>query len=295
MSIKNGEYKECEWCKKNVYVQNYRIEKFRFCSNECYHRWLKVNDNPNRNRKTIICLECGKNVLDVPNCSKQRFCSIKCFGKYIKKQNKNRDLVKKKVDKKCLNCGVDYKIWSYRKDSNKFCCLKCFDDYRRDFLKCPSCKKLFSAPKNETRKYCSQECAAKGILKRKSKFHMSVCRFLKSEYEKRYIEEKYVTDTGFKHFLDFVIDGHIDIECDGTYWHCDQDVYNENYYNSKLKKTAKEIWDKDKERDIRLEKAGYNIIRIKEKPWSENPKCFFEKLKEAIDEVSKNKKDKQGG
>jgi endogenous inhibitor of DNA gyrase (YacG/DUF329 family) len=284
---KSGKFLKCKSCQKEVYVQAHRVDKFKFCSNLCYAKYLESDENPLRKRKIVICKECNKEIKNIANYSEKKFCNLQCFGEYQKKRNKEVSLVKKKIETTCLHCGLTYKIWEYRKDTNKFCCMACFDNYRRDFLKCPTCKKNFVAPKNETRKYCSEQCAAKGVLKRRSKFHVAVASFVKNEYAERYVEEKYVKGFNFKHYLDFILDGFINLECDGTYWHCDPSVYHENYYHRQVKATAKEIWEKDRDRDCRLEKMGYTVMRLKEKEWSDDSKSFFSNLKEKIQNIQK--------
>lgn len=47
------------------------------------------------------------------------------------------------------------------------------------------------------------------------------------------------------------------IECHGDYWHCNPKKYSANYYNKVMKRTAKEIWDRDAQRLQYLESIGY--------------------------------------
>lgn len=49
------------------------------------------------------------------------------------------------------------------------------------------------------------------------------------------------------------------IECFGDYWHCNPKKYKEDYYNKRVKKTAKEIWMADEERINVIEKLGYKV------------------------------------
>ncbi len=59
------------------------------------------------------------------------------------------------------------------------------------------------------------------------------------------------------------------IECYGDYWHCNPEKFDEDYYHQRVHKTAKEIWDHDKERIELLESLGYNIKIIWEKDWKQ--------------------------
>lgn len=46
----------------------------------------------------------------------------------------------------------------------------------------------------------------------------------------------------------------------GTYWHCNPKYYKADYIHPHIKKTAKEIWDKNKRIHEELEKAGYKVM-----------------------------------
>lgn len=65
----------------------------------------------------------------------------------------------------------------------------------------------------------------------------------------------------FGKYVDFYIaNKNIIIECYGDYWHCNPLVYSEDYYHKNLHMTAKEKWNKDKERAEFLEKKGMVVI-----------------------------------
>lgn len=46
----------------------------------------------------------------------------------------------------------------------------------------------------------------------------------------------------------------------GTYWHCNPKKYLANYFHKQIKKTAQEIWNKDKQIIEILKQAGYRVI-----------------------------------
>lgn len=52
------------------------------------------------------------------------------------------------------------------------------------------------------------------------------------------------------------------IECDGDYPHCNPKICKANYYNTRIRMTAKEAWERDKNRTKRLEKLGYKVLRF---------------------------------
>ncbi len=57
------------------------------------------------------------------------------------------------------------------------------------------------------------------------------------------------------------------IECYGDYWHCNPKKFSENYFHKRIKKTANEIWNDDKNRIQLLENLGYKIKIIWESDW----------------------------
>lgn len=71
------------------------------------------------------------------------------------------------------------------------------------------------------------------------------------------------------------------IEFNGDYWHCNPDIFDDNYYNSHKKMTAKEIWKKDLYRNKRIEKlTGCRGLIVWENDWN--------RKKEEIKNVIKN-------
>jgi DNA mismatch endonuclease (patch repair protein) len=55
------------------------------------------------------------------------------------------------------------------------------------------------------------------------------------------------------------------IECDGDFWHCNPDDFDENFYNKSNGKFAWQIWEQDKIRTKKLKQLGYKIFRFWEK------------------------------
>jgi len=52
------------------------------------------------------------------------------------------------------------------------------------------------------------------------------------------------------------------IEYNGDYWHCNPNKYMPDYFNKKIKKYAKDIWENDSYRRKSLESLGYSILCI---------------------------------
>lgn len=82
-----------------------------------------------------------------------------------------------------------------------------------------------------------------------------------------------------KYRYDFYIpETNIVIEYNGTFWHCDPRKYEEDYYNVKKGKTAKEMWEHDKKRVDYLLERGYNVKVI----WEEDYKRLTKKEKKGL-------------
>ena len=254
----------CKYCGKEFGVSIWRKDA-KFCSKACYTDAQNTELNPLRNRKKINCLNCDKE-FEIHNYETTKYCSSKCYGEHWRKtglaKEHNAHTITK-VDKICKYCGKEYKMHFHRKDTNLYCSIECYNNDRRDFLICPSCGKHFISPKYENRIYCSEICAAKGVNKRQSKFAKFIFNELQKEFK---IElEYYIKTDTHKFFCDLKLEKNIIIECYGDYWHANPLIYQKDYYNSKLRKYAHEIWERDKYREHYIADLGYNIIVLWER------------------------------
>lgn len=71
------------------------------------------------------------------------------------------------------------------------------------------------------------------------------------EAEPEFIIGKYSFDIRYENKL---------IEFNGDYFHCNPKMYDADFYNKLSKKTAKEIWDKDKKKISIAESNGYKVF-----------------------------------
>jgi hypothetical protein len=260
--------KKCEFCEKEYWVYKNRENTSRFCSKKCYNNSQLTKLNVQRKRKKINCLFCNKEI-EIHNYEKHKYCSIKCFAIHQNIINPKKD---NRIIKKCICCDKNYKVFKYRSESSKFCSVKCHDEYRENHIMCPSCNNVFKSPKYENRKYCSESCSCKGVKKRKSLFSEEIKEFVKKYYQ---IEDEYpIKNKNFKYWVDIKINSKI-IECYGDYWHCNPLKYNENYYHTKIRKTAKEIWDYDNRRESNIKSLNYNFIYIWEYDWNNNKEIIM--------------------
>lgn len=86
-------------------------------------------------------------------------------------------------------------------------------------------------------------------------------------------EEYYLFDNkenkGFSYDIRY---GNKLIEVNGDYWHANPKLYDDTFFNKKLQKTAKEIWNNDKLKQKVAKKNKMKIMYIWESNYNENPK-----------------------
>lgn len=198
--------------------------------------------------------------------------------------NGRAHLTKKEITKKkknCLFCKKIYEFFPYRKNS-KFCSKECYDNYRRDFLVCPTCGKDFSSPSYENRIYCSYDCSKSKMIN-ESLGEKEIKAFLENigiKYNDKLIVKK---EEGYYKPDIFIEEKNTIIEFYGDYWHCNEYLFeNENDYNHSIGMTAKEKRLTDKEREKFLISNGYKIIVIWERDWNKNKTIIKKNLKEAL-------------
>lgn len=105
-----------------------------------------------------------------------------------------------------------------------------------------------------------------------------ICKYFKIQIPKK---EHYIYDKINKraYAYDFCYNHKI-IEFNGDYWHCNPNLYDENFYNKVKQKFAKEIWEYDKIKTNIAEKYDYNVLSIWE---SEYRNSKEETIKKCID------------
>lgn len=85
-----------------------------------------------------------------------------------------------------------------------------------------------------------------------------------------------------KYNVDFLVNGKYIIECYGDFWHCNPSKYSPDYFNRGKKKTAQEIWERDKERRRLFQDMGYQFIHLWETDIRDNPKKVRSKIKKYL-------------
>lgn len=261
------------------------------CSKECYRILQKTDKNPLRRRKPRKCIICN-NKFEVANHLNQKCCSKLCAREYVKKYNilKIPEENKSQFNVCCATCNKTFKVWNYRKNV-KFCSRKCKHNYSRIIKICPTCKQEFSIQKyHSNRIFCNNECSSKGADKRKSLFFIEIVSFLEERYGKENIKtEVLIKGDNFKYFCDILIKEKFIIECFGDYWHCNPIKYKEDYFHSKIRMTAGEIWEKDKNRISNIENKSCKVMVIWENDWRQDK----ENIKSQIYEFYENQINKK--
>lgn len=95
---------------------------------------------------------------------------------------------------------------------------------------------------------------------------------------------KWIHSLGKYVCLDFYdANQNICVEFLGDYWHCNPKHYTESYVHPHMKITAREVWDRDKERDEALQaQYGVSIINVWEKDYLEAPDIIVRELRNRL-------------
>lgn len=176
----------------------------------------------------------------------------------------NFNLILDKIDDKsiylkCNNCNNTF-IFSI---SYFYVLLK---QYNKNF--CPHCSRIIETGKS---------------LKEKE-----LLKFIKSIYNNEIIENARNIISP-KEIDIYLSDLKIGFEFDGTYFHADPRFYNENDYIIKCEKYAKEIWERDNEKDLLCENLNIKLIHIKEYDWDNNKDLIKNYIKNIIMEKMNDK------
>lgn len=253
-------------------------DKQKFCSQKCsgIHR-------TNESYEERECLICGTK-FKAKKFSLKQCCSTKCGGIYHKNTGSLLKHIKAQTTKSCLNCGKEFTIWNYRKDSALFCSKKCSDNHKNISSICIECGIEYNipnwekdAPINAVCSKCRKTSDRKRPL-RKSSFELNVISLLKQKLiDVEIIDYSKIRINNIIIFPDIIIGNNI-IECQGDYWHCKPSKFEADYYHSRKHLTAQQIWDYDRNKEEALIKEGYNVLYI----WEED---FYKNKEESINKL----------
>lgn len=84
------------------------------------------------------------------------------------------------------------------------------------------------------------------------------------------------------------------VEYNGDMYHCNPRTWKPDEYNRVIKMTAKEKWERDRNRIFKLRNIGYSTFVVWEEDWASNREYIKERLLKFInkkrDEITKNNK-----
>lgn len=146
--------RKCIQCGKEFVAAKSKVTEGKaiFCSKACFLEYS------GRNQKTIQCVHCGKSFVVGTGRHDAKYCSVRC------KRNH------KSTSKICPVCGIQYRVsvGKLNKGFGIYCSSACWRKEQslkhRVTKKCPTCGKDFTQTKGKKRKFCSRECANKGIV-----------------------------------------------------------------------------------------------------------------------------------
>ena len=127
---------------------------------------------------------------------------------------------------------------------------------------------------------------AKDLFKRLDKY---LEKGEKSYWQNKNIKQEFKLEHKKGYFYyDYVVPKiKVCVEFHGDYWHMNPDIYKSGDKNKTLKKTAKQIWQKDKNKADRIKREGYNFFIIWEKDYKKNKKKIVLFLKNKMQEFRK--------
>jgi G:T-mismatch repair DNA endonuclease (very short patch repair protein) len=76
------------------------------------------------------------------------------------------------------------------------------------------------------------------------------------------------------------------IELFGDFWHCNPRFWSADSFNSVIKMTAKEKWDKDAQKLDTLRSGGYNVIVVWEYDWKNTKEQVIKEIVDAANSIS---------
>lgn len=85
-----------------------------------------------------------------------------------------------------------------------------------------------------------------------------------------------------KYTVDFLIDDRYIVECYGDFWHCNPTKYTGSFFNRGAKKTAEEIWNRDRRRKLELEQMGYKFMCVWEEEVNASSKLVSSRIKKIL-------------
>lgn len=198
-----------------------------------------------------------------------------CLKKYNSEHYYQSLIYKNKCNDNLSNRLLNYNLKILYKNKNivKLYCNNCENEF---IISYSGFNHLLNTYDNSFCPHCSRIIEHGKSLKEKE-----LLEYIKTIYTNQ-IEINTRTIIPPKEIDIYLPDLKLGFEFDGTYWHADSRFYDESYFISKKHLMAKEIWEKDKEKDLLCESLGIKLIRIKEYDWDNFKIDIKEKIKKLI-------------
>lgn len=242
-----------------------------------------------------VCKQCKKEYSRI--LEKKGFCTISCGSKWniehgVSDAWRLRVQEKTGIYVKCHQCGKGdiYIIPGHIKKTNmRFCNVKCKSSYMSNIFSGKGNpmygKKLsLSALKKQKATLLRNHGVENAFFLAKHKIVSGPQRELYELLNKKFKKDKFELEKRIKiKKKNYIVDiyskkRNIAIEFNGDYWHCNPRTYNENYYNSVKRQTAKVIWAYDKKKVAAIKSHGIKTCVVWEYDFLNNREKTMRKL-----------------
>ncbi len=128
-----------------------------------------------------------------------------------------------------------------------------------------------------------KEIQRQGAIQKQADGRFKTAPISKAEIEiKKILETKFIIEPQFKigslRYDLFIKELNLFIEYNGDYWHCNPEIYKSDYFHTKKRITAQQIWDADKRKVKIAEEKGYKVFTIWEKEFKLNKNKTLEEI-----------------
>lgn len=245
----------------NPFQYNSFIEKIKQTNIKKYNNYSFAKTEEFKKLRQQTCQE--KYGVDNPfQCNNHKEKSrLTCLLKYNVENYRESEEAKELRLQEFIKKLTTYNLTLLNKDTHKITikCNKCNTDFTFSISHFYTLLKQYN---NDN--FCP--CCSHTNLNGKSIKEKELLNYIKTIYNKQ-IEENTRTIISPKELDIYIPELKLGIEFDGIYFHADSRFYKETDIIERRKMTAKEIWEKDKEKDLLCKSKGIKLIRIKEYDW----------------------------
>lgn len=300
---------QCQVCSQEFEP---RTGNQKCCSANCFKQYRdlyskqRYAEKKRLNRRDAVCITCKKefNYHYRPERGKRHFCGRSCASKfYIADGTYDRWRTqvnpRPKIPRVVVGCSLckseipKTEKWLFRKFH--FCNMSCRNEY---FRLHPTMQGKKLKPESVLKQKATLAKNHPGVQnafelaqhRHTSKPQIQIFEFLSEEFKDYEFElEQYVKPPGI--FADIISKRlNLIVEFYGDYWHCNPATkhgVDPDWVHHKKRQTAREIWEQDARRNLKLEEAGYKVVVV----WESDMKCDWQRqVTEAVNLVLKKEK-----